>query len=139
MNVEFTQACVNCHFLMQQGNGHKFEVTLQDRESIRKKDYSSFDNVSLGCYFGVWDEGHNFARERRHEVMVATNRKDFCFYWSYRPGMFFPAAEVLQKREADNRESSRDRLLTIIGLWIAAIALAVGVVIEFAKAFGWIK
>ena len=53
--------------------------------------------------------------------------------------MFFPAAEVLQKREADNRESSRDRLLTIIGLWIAAIALAVGVVIEFAKAFGWIK
>jgi hypothetical protein len=37
--------------------------------------------------------------------------------------MLLPAAEILQKREADNREASRDRKRAVIGLWIAASGL----------------
>ena len=133
------QSCVDCHFLMKQSNPHKFGATDRDREAIKNQDYSPFTHMSLGCYFGVWDEGYNFATERRHEVIVETNRKNYCFFWKYRPGMLFPAAEVLQKREADNQEAARDRKLTLIGLFIAAVALVVNALLEVARIIGLIK
>jgi len=48
--------------------------------------------------------------------------------------MLFPAAKVLQQREAAAREAHQDRRLTIVGLWIAAVALAANV---FLKLFEW--
>jgi len=117
------KACVDCHFLTKTLERRRLLVRSQERESMRKGDYSSFERHSLSCYFGVWDEGLRFEEERRHELITKTNREDYCFFWKYRPGMLLPAAERLQKREADRREAARDRKLTLWGLWIAAIAL----------------
>ena len=139
MNRWSKQACIGCHFLIKQSNPYKFEVTLLERKAIRKRDYSAFEHYSLGCHFGVWDEGHNFDKDRKHEVIVETDRKDYCFFWKHRLGMLLPAAEILQKREADNREATRDRRLTVYGLIIAAAALGVNAIIELGKMVGLIK
>lgn len=44
--------------------------------------------------------------------------------------MFIPAAMTLQKREAENQDASQDRRFTVIGLWIAAIALGADVLLN---------
>jgi hypothetical protein len=72
---------------------------------------------------GVWDEGYGTGVDSRRQVIIKSDRRGFCFFWPFRPGMFFPAGEVLQKREWELAQAKRDRLLTIIGLWIAALAL----------------
>lgn len=94
------EACVNCHFIMKHSNPNKFAITADERDSIRNRDYSWLhDCYALGCYHGIWDEGYNFNIERRNEMIVTTNRKDGCFFFPYKEGMLFPAAEKLQKRE----------------------------------------
>ena len=139
MNRWSKQACIGCHFLIKQSNPSKFEVTLPERKAIRNRDYTAFEHYSLGCHFGVWDEGYNFDKKHRHEVIVETNRKDYCFFWKHRLGMLLPAAEILQKREADNREATRDRRLTVYGLIIAAAALGINALIGLGKMVGLIK
>ena len=123
MRFRKKQACVDCHFLMKQSNPAKFHVSVQDRTSLRQGEYSWAANWSLGCYMGVWDEGYGSPESSRLQTIVETERRGFCFFWQFRPGMFFPAGEVLQKRESESAEAKRDRRLTIIGLWIAALAL----------------
>ena len=51
--------------------------------------------------------------------------------------MLLPAAKVLQEREYNNRKSARDRRITKIGLWIAAIALIVNGYLNIAKENKW--
>lgn len=133
------QACINCHFFIQNIERHPLEISHEQREAILREDYSQLDQSSLACHFGVWDEGYIADRERRYEVIVQTDRMNYCFFWSFRPGMLLPAAKILQEREASDRETSKDRRYTIIGLWIAAIALGINVLIEVAKIAGWIK
>jgi hypothetical protein len=129
--------CVNCHFLRIQF-GEKCELTLKskDRDSIRK---GNFDDVTenkfvFECYRGVWSEGYNGtegfdkSKEARKKEINETPRKNFCFFWKYRPGMFLPAAEELQKRDYELEYARKDRCLTIWGLFIAAIALLANVI-----------
>lgn len=111
------------------------EITKSEREAISRQSYSGIrDHYALACHFGVWDEGHNLAPDSRQQIIVQMNRQNYCFFWPHRPGMLLPAAEVLQKREADNQEASRDRRYTLIGLWIAAFALVAEVL---SKWIGW--
>jgi hypothetical protein len=73
---------------------------------------------------GVWDQGNSlFDNERRHELIALTERTDFCFFWPLTPGMFLPAAQVLQERAAARKEADRALSLTRKGLYIAAAAL----------------
>jgi hypothetical protein len=133
-------ACVNCHFLVV-ADPNGYVVGNDRRARIRKRDYLWLDSGFLACDFGVWHEGMGQPTDsdHRHTTIVTTNRKDFCFFWKYHPGMQSPAAKELQKREADNREASRDRRLTVIGLWVATIALVVDTLMQVSKLFGWIK
>lgn len=139
MHAKPKQACVNCHFFVKEARGLRngpvtLEVTETDRELCRAGDYSWHkDHYAIACHFAVWDEGHNFDMSRRHEVVVETDRQNFCFFWKHRPGMLLPAARVLQEREAQARDASRDRRLTIVGLFIAAIALLVDVLLRTAQ------
>ncbi len=48
-----------------------------------------------------------------------------------------PAAKALQEREAQARDASRDRRLTIAGLWIAALALLANVGLKLAEQLHW--
>ena len=123
--------CARCHFLMVQADQHKFEVSEGQREFMRRGDYSWVrHHAALGCYMGVWDEGHNFPSERRHELLVETDRTDSCFFFLHSPGMFFPTAqEILEKRSQRGRFSLTTRL-TIYGLIIALIGLIVTLIIK---------
>jgi len=124
------------HWRSEDGRPLALEVRSEERAKTRRGDYSwLLDDYALACHFGVWDEGHNFDKAARHAVIVETDRHDFCFFWRHRPAMLLPAAEVLQKREAERREARYDRKLTIVGLWIAAMALAVNLLVELADRF----
>ena len=89
---------------------------------------------SLCCHFGVWDEGvKKLDNKERYETIVKKNRKNFCFFWEYRHGMLFQAAETLQKREEDRWVRRKERIIAIIGLWIAAIGLLANVIIKIIR------
>ena len=93
---------------------------------------------ALSCYFGVWDEGHSSCDVSQRPVVIAgTDRRNFCFFWGHRPGMFLPAAKVLQEREARLHEARRDRRLTLWGLWIAAAALIANVGLTWSARGYW--
>ncbi len=131
MNLKRHQSCVDCHFFVQIFRGTTpepivLEIEEKNRDATRKGDYSWVTAPSiLACWFGVWDEGFNFVKANRQREIVQFNRRRFCFWWKHRPGMMAPAAKVLQEREENERHSARDRRLTIIGLWIAAVALLI--------------
>ena len=131
-----SQTCARCHFWIQRyipNHGAKefvLPVSSEDREQAMKRDFSwVLDSSALACSRKVWDEGFEFDKSKRYEELVQRNRKDFCFFLRYRPGMLLPAAETLQARQTELQDASRDRRLTMFGLWIAAVALLVSAVL----------
>ncbi|MCI0726404.1 MAG: hypothetical protein L0332_06735 [Chloroflexi bacterium] len=133
------QVCVNCHFFVKRaftddGRVLEFLISEDEREAILKhRDYSKLTNRSLACYHGVWDQGLNFEEEQGHQIIALQPRKGFCFFWKYRPGMLLKAASTLQQREDEQRAASRDRRLTLLGLWLAVIALVVDALLQLAS------
>ncbi len=140
MRLKTKQSCVDCHFFMRkngQCSGNLEEIKEPERKSLRQGgDPWAARNCELSCSFGVWDEGldfFDFLEAIRYQVIVETNRRGFCFWWKYHPGMLLPAAKILQEREAKDRDAARDRRLTLCGLWIAAIALVINVWLTLAQ------
>lgn len=130
------QHCVDCEFFAEiQGplsDKTVLEISEKEREASRKNDYTwVLPGSVLACERGVW-HGGNIDKGKHHREIVEVNRRGFCFWWKNRPGMLTPAAEILQKREEDERHASRDRRLTIVGLWIAALALLANVCLTLA-------
>lgn len=133
------QACVNCHFFSKSYRDRpqalNMAVNEQERTAVRRGDFEWHDSspavVALSCRMNVWDQGvTGFPHEDRYGLLVETERRTYCFFRAFQPGMLFPAAEELQRRESAAAEARKDRRLTIIGLWIAAAALLVGAIID---------
>jgi hypothetical protein len=129
------EACVSCHFFLKsfrppKGRERFIAVSTHERDASRRRDFSWIgEKASICCRHSVWDEGHTpSAGEERFERIVTTNRKGFCFFLPFHPGMLLPAADKLQQRAAEQEGAARDRRLTLIGLWIAALGLAVGAI-----------
>lgn len=123
-----SQHCVDCHFFVKEARDPRVAnvsvVSREERVQARAGDYSWHkEHYAIACNMKVWDEGYNFDGSQKHAMLTAQDRRNFCFFWEHHPGMLLPAAQVLQEREAREREARRDRRLTICGLWIAALAL----------------
>lgn len=137
------QHCIDCHFLVKELRGNPvpvptLDVTREERVHARFGDYSWHkDHYAIACTMGVWDEGHNFDPSQKHAILTGLDRRNFCFFWKYRPGMLLPAARVLQERAEEERHARRDRLLTIVGLWIAVAALVVQILLQVAESRKW--
>jgi hypothetical protein len=127
------KTCIDCHFFKKDFEQRPWEINSLQREAISSGETDLSGDFSYGCYFMVWDAGYCCGLDvsELFKDIVAKERND-CFFWPYRPGMLFPAAKELQKREVETHEASRDRGLTTIGLWIAAIAIVVTALISGA-------
>jgi hypothetical protein len=125
------EVCVNCHFFSKKTllpqNDLEYSVSADERRQLQANDFSlvADGNVVPGCQMKVWTSVHPVDKTKLTEEAITTDRKNFCFYWPYRRGMAFLAAQTLQKRAAENREAAHDRKLVIYGLWLAAFALFV--------------
>ena len=133
------QICADCHFFSKRyptaEGGLLLDISPDEREKSRQGDFSwKEDKYSLECNYSVWDEGYDFQSSQLKEVISETNRRNFCFFWKHHPGMLFPAARTLQEREAEESKRSRERKLTIVGLWIAAIALLANMFLKVFEA-----
>ena len=133
-------SCVNCHFFQQntlEGSRHFVrEVSHGDRDLTKKGDLSWKERTSEHvCVREVWAEGFKMPESGWHTHLVEVDRKEKCFFWEYTPGMLNRGAEELQKRAAETKEATRDRRLTIGGLWIAAMALVVSVIFQIVSLF----
>lgn len=133
--------CVNCHFLTLTSknlNDDSIYITtpnISDRKELMKGNFEIIEKpFSLSCYFKVWSEGYSPEKEGKANdmkyIINKFNRKNFCFFWKYRPNMLFPAAEKLQEREYNLKQTAKDRMYTRIALYIAAGALALNIVIN---------
>lgn len=133
--------CINCQFLSRTldntsgGNGQKrilndkerYNISDSFNENERTNKQFSFlgPTCRLFCHFGVWDMHSNQFEIYDIDRHLLTPRNDYCFFWEYNPLMSVNAAEILQKRQADNKEASLDRKRAIRGLWIAGIGLII--------------
>jgi hypothetical protein len=134
------QTCADCHFFVKEARTTPtlqpivLDVALSERARAKVNDFTwAKEYHALACCLFVWDEGYNFDMAKRFEVIADTDRREFCFFWRFRPGMLIPAAKILQEREARDREAGKDRRLTLLGLWIAAVALVVNVVFTIGE------
>ena len=137
--------CVDCHFLVKDLDAQRDPVRVRtvdveeaERAQARRGEYGwKKGHHALRCDFTVWDEGYNFDPAKQHFVIVETDRSGECFFWPHRPGMLMPAARLLQDRESEYSRASRDRKMTICGLFIAAAALAVQSYLSCAQPMKW--
>lgn len=57
-------------------------------------------------------------------IFILTGKRNNSWvYFKYHQGMHLKPDKNLQEREAENEKASKDRNYTIVGLWIAVIAL----------------
>jgi hypothetical protein len=131
MSAHPKESCVTCQFFSKKTlfpqNDLEYSVSEDERGQLKANDFAlvADNNVLPGCQMKVWTSVHPVDKAKLVEEVFTTDRKNFCFYWPYRRGMAFPAAQTLQKRAAENREAAYDRKLTIYGLGLAAFALFV--------------
>lgn len=135
--TNFKQKCVNCHFLIKvmrtPDKDNKLTIDEKQRDMIRKGNFDlDIKEAFLECYFNVWQ---NLGTDRDNLLaeIVEMKRKDYCFFWNYRPKMSLPAAKILQKREAQMSEANKDRKQVKCGLWIAAIALLINTILAIVN------
>ncbi|OBT08217.1 hypothetical protein A9267_10900 [Shewanella sp. UCD-FRSSP16_17] len=127
------QACINCHYFhksYRDDNGReiKLEITKEMREKTKNDDYSwRIPDVSMSCYKGVWDQGHNFSLDTATDLICNEERKNRCYFWKYMPGTFLPTAVDLQTRQEEMKSNSRGYRLAILGLVITVVGLLVKV------------
>lgn len=132
--------CRHCHFLSKEhreentGHVHTFSLSKQDREKAVLSPHEMVPMYySLKCHMGVWDEGVSGSTGERNTTINLVPRASSCFFFPYHPAMLFDAARELQKRADENRQLKRSNFYTRVGLWIAAVALAVSALVEFLK------
>jgi len=131
MSIHPKESCVSCHFFgkktLRPANDLEQSVSEDERRQLQANDFSFIadDNVLPGCQMKVWTSVWKVNKTKLIEEVITTDRKNFCFYWPYRPGMAFLAAQTLQKRAAETKEAAHDRKLVIYSLWLAVIALFV--------------
>jgi hypothetical protein len=130
------QLCVNCHFFEyvtrnERWEEHNYSLKRKERNEFLKGDFNREKKHSyFRCYFHVWDEGTKSEKFDLYKEILQKNRRGKCFYFRHREGMLTDAARLMQEREEEYRRAHKDRILTIIGLWIAAIALIINILIK---------
>jgi hypothetical protein len=136
MTDRVSQNCVNCHFLQKWAYGkggeeQKVIVEGMERQNVATHTFwARGGGGDLECYFGVWDGGSDFARQVGYKEVVQTDRRDFCFFWPYRPNMGVKAAEILQERAARQRYTGRLQFRIIVALYVVAGALALDIILR---------
>ena len=130
--------CSSCHFLSKEHRGPDgqplaFTLAKEDREHLKENPGKVFEHYTLCCHMGVWDEAVSGASIDRDAAINRTDRSHQCFYFPHNSAMLFDAAKELQRRQAENEQLKRSNAYTRVGLWVAAGALAVNVLIEFLK------
>ena len=125
------QACIDCHYFHKSyrddiGQEIKLEITKEMREKVRNDDYSwRLPDVSMSCYKGVWDQGHNFSLVTATDLICSEERKNRCYFWKHMPGTFLPTAVDLQKRQEEMQSKSRRYRLAILGLALTVVGLLI--------------
>jgi hypothetical protein len=128
--------CVNCHFLCKQyrnerGAEHTFEITREQRERAKQGDLSwQRESESLGCYKGIWDEGHASVGGVKAELIAKQARGDKCYFFEFQPGMFMQAAEKLQQEKVANANELKKYRMAIYGLALAILGLVAKIISE---------
>ena len=134
------KTCRGCHFLAkeyrEEGTDRllSFSLDAAARNGMKSDPANAVKQYfSLKCHFGVWDEGVAGSVQERDKVVNQMDRSNACFYFPYRTGMLFSAAETMQRRDAENTQLKRSHFYTRLGLWIAAGALLVNAVIAVIR------
>ena len=106
------EACINCHFLSTYARESP-ETTLkglstENRDMIRDGNVSWNDGkrIAVECFFRVWSAPSPVDEAKFIETVIATDRKNYCFFWPNHPGMAMKPAETLQRIHADRQEAA---------------------------------
>jgi hypothetical protein len=130
------QICANCHFFCKQyrndrGAEHTLEVSCEQRERAKQGDLSwQRESESLGCYKGIWDEGHRAAGHTMVDLVSKRVRRGKCYFFEFQPGTFMQAAEKLQQERIANANELKKYRLAIYGLLLAIVGLAAKLISE---------
>jgi hypothetical protein len=111
----------------------KLEVSREERSILasgKKINEVLRTDYSIACFQNVWDWANLRRGSETDLVRVLTvNRGEKCFFYDYTPGMFFPAAVELERREADRREACQDRKVAKWNIVFGLVGIVVGVIL----------
>ena len=128
--------CLNCHFFScayVTGGGREIikPWSQENRDDRHLIDFSfEFDDI---CAKGVWNTAFDHDLKPHVETIIKDDRKDECFFIEYREWMTIKTASELQRIRNENRHLKRSYLYTLIGLWLAGLAIAANVIVEIVK------
>jgi hypothetical protein len=89
---------------------------------------------NVACYEDVWDSANPRADTSKDiRAIMKKDRREDCFFYTYTPGIYFPAARELEQRNADRREAKRDRFWVKCGVWVAVAAVLLTLVWDVYK------
>ncbi|HKQ49708.1 MAG TPA: hypothetical protein VJZ71_16665 [Phycisphaerae bacterium] len=128
-------SCLKCHFLMRwdrpsTGADNKMLVTQKMREDLERgvgPMMACGSNYHLACFHNVWDDANPHDSVGADlQSRLRAERGESCFFYPYTPGMFFPAAAELERRESDRREAKSDRRMAMWGTVIGLLGVILG-------------
>jgi hypothetical protein len=128
--------CLYCHFLAKEYRDetehiHAFSLSNEKREKLIKSPEDAVQShYALSCHMDVWGEGVSGSKEERDKFINLMSRNSGCFFFPHHPAMLFPAAQELQRREEENSQLKCSNMYTRLGLWVAACAFVVNVLVE---------
>lgn len=128
--------CANCHFLYKQyrnerGAEYTLEISREQRERAKRGDLSwQRESESLGCYKGIWDEGHGSTGCTKAELVAKQARGGKCYFFGFQPGTFMQAAEKLQQEKVANANELQKYRMAIYGLVLTILGLAAKLIAE---------
>ena len=136
---QWGKCCLSCHFLSQWDRAPRSNtqerrdpLTFDQRKRLARGDepqkVASRADCVLGCAHNVWD-ANNWRQDVYESItdIVPRTVNEDCFFLPYRPGMPWPTAKELERREANRREAGKDRQLTRRAFQVAFGALLVSI------------
>ena len=122
--------CKNCHFLTKTGRDNIADSFLFSWNIDERSKLELEEHYSASCYKGIWDTGIDPRLNSRMKDILLENRRDSCFFIEAQKGMSFQAATELHKIRSENRQLKRSYRYTQIALWLSAIGLILGLILE---------
>ena len=122
--------CQSCAFLKLEDvtipgpQRHAFSTSWSREERIRKRpDYADQPERSWCCHKGVWSKASGLKHPL--DEVLSEDRKNKCFWypWDEGTGMFFQAADELEKRRFEFRHLRKTRVIATAAAAVSVVSL----------------
>ena len=135
------KCCRRCHFLVKhrrsgasvQSDDSSFDWYTDSWNAQERADgHPPRDREwTDACWRGIWDHRSHI----KLKIDLDEDRADTCFFFEWQEGLHLRVADEMQRQQYDNRHLKKGYRHTQIGLWIAAVGIAISTFFQVLNFF----